>query len=200
MQDELWTEVEPSQFAHEREALDFVRRRLPNREPWRAWSNFTFLDTNGRPAEVDLLVVAPRGVILVEIKSYPDGELDGDARTWRWKPPAKSLRSYDNPFLAADGKAKRLKSLLLAQRAMRAGNAPRNAGKLWVEAVVFVSSPQLKVSLSDRGRTATFGPDAPDVPKAADQANRLPGFIAHLKAVDAGRGAASNVDDIDLEM
>jgi len=189
MQDELWTEVEPSQFAHEREALDFVRRRLPNREPWRAWSNFTFLDTNGRPAEVDLLVVAPRGVILVEIKSYPDGELDGDARTWRWKPPAKSLRSYDNPFLAADGKAKRLKSLLLAQRAMRAGNAPRNAGKLWVEAVVFVSSPQLKVSLSDRGRTATFGPDAPDVPKAADQANRLPGLIAHLKAVDAGRGA-----------
>src|SRR5687768_14965711 len=119
MSDALWTEIEPSQFAHEREALDFVRRRLPSREPWRAWSNFTFIDTNGRPAEVDLLVVAPRGVVLVEIKSYPDGRLDGDAATWRWEPPDKPLRSYDNPLIRADSKAKRLKSLLQAQRAMR---------------------------------------------------------------------------------
>lgn len=190
MQDGLWTEVEPSQFPHEREALDFVRRRLPNREPWRAWSNFTFIDTNGRPAEVDLLVVAPRGVVLVEIKSYPDGELDGDARTWRWQPPGKPLRSYDSPFLAADGKAKRLKSLLLAQRALRGGNAPRNAGRLWVDAVVFLSSPQLKVSLTERGRTATYGPDASDqAEQQQQQANRLPGLIAHLTALDAGRGA-----------
>lgn len=48
MGSELWTEVEPSQFAHEREALDFVRRRFPDREPWRAWSNFTFVDEQGR--------------------------------------------------------------------------------------------------------------------------------------------------------
>src|SRR5680860_69196 len=180
MRDGLWTEVNPSQFGHERGALDFVRRLLPDREPWRAWSNFTFIDTNGRPAEVDLLVVAPRGLVLVEIKSYPDGELDGDGGTWRWKRPGKDLRSYDSPFLAADGKAKRLKSLLLVQRALRGGSS------LWVDAVVFLSSPQLKVSLRDRGRTGVFGPDAPE---GTDQANRLPGVIAYLKEVDAGQGA-----------
>ena len=186
MQEPLWTEVDPSQFAHEREALDFVRRRLPNREPWRAWSNFTFIDSGGRPSEVDLLIVAPRGIVLVEVKSYPDGELDGDGRTWRWKRPGKDLRSYDNPFHAADGKAKRLKSLLLAQRALRGGNAPRNVNHLWVDAVVFVSSPHLTVSLSQRGRTETYGPDPqPD----HEQSNRLPGLIAHLTALDASRGA-----------
>ena len=186
MSDSLWTEVEPSQFAHEREALDFVRRRLPNREPWRAWSNFTFVDTNGRPAEVDLLVVAPRGVILVEVKSFPDGELSGDAGTWRWKPADGGLRSYDNPFRAADAKAKRLKSLLLSQRALRSGNAPRNASRLWVEAAVFLSSPHLQVTLNERGRTHVYGPDADD---PTTQANRLPGLIAFLKAHDPRYGA-----------
>lgn len=186
MREELWTEVEPSQFAHEREALDFVRRRLPDREPWRAWSNFTFIDTNGRPAEVDLLVVAPRGVVLVEIKSYPDGVLDGDAGTWRWTPPGKPPRSYDNPFYAADAKAKRLKSLLLAQRALRGSSAPRNVNKLWVSAAVFLSSPQLTVKLNERGRNEVYGPDPSD---DTPQANRLPGLIAFLKDLDSRRGA-----------
>lgn len=186
MQEGLWTEIEPSQFPHEREALDFVRRLLPDREPWRAWSNFTFIDTSGRPAEVDLLVVAPRGVVLVEIKSYPDGVLDGDARTWRWHPPDKRARSYDNPFLLADSKAKRLKSLLVAQRAMRGPGAPRNVQRLWVEAAVFLSSPQLKVSLTERGRTCVYGPDT----KTPDQqVNRLPGLLDHLNQLDTTRGA-----------
>jgi hypothetical protein len=56
-----------------------VLTNLPDSDPWFAWSNFTFIDTNGRPSEVDLLVVAPRGVYLIEIKSYPDGELDAGA-------------------------------------------------------------------------------------------------------------------------
>ena len=186
MKEGLWTEVEPSQFAHERAALDFVRRRLPDREPWRAWSNFTFVDTSGRPAEVDLLVVAPRGVILVEIKSFPDGELSGDAGTWRWQPPGKRPRLRDNPFLAADMKAKRLKGLLQSQRALQGSNAPRNAHRLWVSAAVFLSSPQLKASLSERGRTAVYGPDADE---NTTQDNRLPGLIAFLKDLDPKRGA-----------
>ena len=187
MGSELWTEVEPSQFAHEREALDFVRRRFPDREPWRAWSNFTFVDEQGRPSEVDLLVVAPRGVFLVEIKSFPDGVLDADAATWRWSKPNGQVRSYDNPFIAADGKAKRLKSLLLNQKALRGGSAPRNVHKLWVEAVVFLSSPTLTVKLDDRLRPHVLGPDPEDGQK---QENRLDGLIAHLKELDPRRGAS----------
>jgi hypothetical protein len=124
MPDGLWTEVEPSLHAHEREALDFVRRRLPNNEPWRAWSDFTFVDSSGRPSEVDLLVVAPSGIYLIEIKSYPDGKLEADPGTWRWHRPDGNVRTYDSPFIAADAKAKRLKSLLLAQKALRRNVAP----------------------------------------------------------------------------
>ena len=147
MSDGLWTEVEPSLHAHEREALDFVRRRLPNNEPWRAWSNFTFVNSSGRPSEVDLLVVAPSGIYLIEIKSYPDGKLEADPGTWRWHRPDGNVRTYDSPFIAADAKAKRLKSLLLAQKALRRNVAPPKAQHLWVQALVFLSSPQLTVKL-----------------------------------------------------
>lgn len=37
-----WSEG-ASEWAHEREALAFVRSRLPDHEPWRAWSNVEFL-------------------------------------------------------------------------------------------------------------------------------------------------------------
>ena len=43
MSEGRWTETEPSPHPHEREALDFVRRRLANSDPWRSWSNFTFV-------------------------------------------------------------------------------------------------------------------------------------------------------------
>jgi hypothetical protein len=44
MSDERWVSVDPSEFAHKRAALDFVRRLLPDSDPWRAWSYFTFID------------------------------------------------------------------------------------------------------------------------------------------------------------
>ena len=49
MREGRWTTVTPSQFAHEREALEHIRTLLPDAEPYRAWSNFTFtqLATDG---------------------------------------------------------------------------------------------------------------------------------------------------------
>ena len=47
MQEGRWTKVTPSQFDREREALDHIRRLLPNTEPYRAWSNFTFTADTG---------------------------------------------------------------------------------------------------------------------------------------------------------
>lgn len=40
---ERWKEISPSQFAWEREALDFIRQGLPDCEPYRARSNFEFI-------------------------------------------------------------------------------------------------------------------------------------------------------------
>jgi hypothetical protein len=73
-----WTIVSPSAYDWEREALEFLREHLPDYEPWRAWSNLEFVDDEGRVNEVDLLVLSPAGLILVEIKSRP-GTIEGDA-------------------------------------------------------------------------------------------------------------------------
>ena len=48
MHSNRWTTVAESSFPWEREALGFLREHLPDREPWRAWSNFEFVDDQGR--------------------------------------------------------------------------------------------------------------------------------------------------------
>lgn len=65
--DERWIEVTPSQFEHETEGLELVRKLLPDTSPYRAWSNFEFRDSHGRWHEVDLLVLGRRRLHLVEL-------------------------------------------------------------------------------------------------------------------------------------
>ena len=102
-----WTTVTESQFTWEREALAFVRDRFPAYEPYRAWSNFEFIADDGSINEVDLLVFSPVGLFLVEIKSR-HGRLFGDAGTWQWETEGR-LHTVDNPLLAANAKAKKLR-------------------------------------------------------------------------------------------
>src|SRR6476646_1363824 len=112
-----WTIVTPSEFEHERRALDFVRAGLPDADPYRAWANFEFQALDGALYEVDLLVLTPVGFWLVEIKSRP-GILEGDFGTWTWITPDGKKITTDNPYHLADKKAKKLASLL-AQKAPR---------------------------------------------------------------------------------
>src|SRR5262245_1254457 len=105
MESPLWSEG-ASAFVHEREALSFVRTRLPNFEPYRAWSNVEFIAENGTVNEVDLLVVTPRGFFLVEIKSFP-GKLFGDGQRWQNARPNGTERHYEHPLILANAKAKR---------------------------------------------------------------------------------------------
>ena len=109
-------EITPSEFPWEREALAFVRERLPDHEPYRAWSNFELVAEDGSINEVDLLVLTPKGLFLVEIKSHP-GRVEGDAGTWTFRHEGR-LKTLDNPLLSANRKAKRLKSLLARQPAV----------------------------------------------------------------------------------
>jgi hypothetical protein len=79
-----WNKISESQFPWERDALDYIRERLPNQEPYRAWSNFEFVADDGSINEVDLAVLSPAGFFLIEVKSKP-GTLAGDVHTWIWK-------------------------------------------------------------------------------------------------------------------
>ena len=42
-----WKSIAESQFPWEREALEFIRQRLPDQEPFRAWANFEFVGDDG---------------------------------------------------------------------------------------------------------------------------------------------------------
>lgn len=104
-----WVTVTESEFAHERDGLERVRSNLTDHDPYYAWSNFTFISDQGQPYEVDLLVLGPAGLYLVELKAW-SGDIrpvGNGHRLWR-----AAGQERDNPFLLADNKAKRLKSVL----------------------------------------------------------------------------------------
>jgi serine/threonine protein kinase len=134
--------VTESSFPWERDALEFLRDRLPDREPWRAWANFEFIDEQGRVNEVDLLVLTPRGLILVEIKSRP-GTVEGDNHSWTWSNEGRKYTA-ENPLPLANRKAKRLASLLRQQDAI----AKSKMRAPFVAEVVFLSKvrPPLKLT------------------------------------------------------
>jgi serine/threonine protein kinase len=135
-----WTTVAESKFPWERDALDFVRGKFPSRDPYRAWANFEFIADDGSINEVDLLVFTPQGFFQIEIKSRP-GRLFGDAGTWTWEMDGK-LSTVDNPLLATNLKAKKLRSLLQRQKAFKKkGQLP------FVEALIFCSVPDLRCEL-----------------------------------------------------
>ena len=106
-----------SRFPWEQEALDFIYERFPAQDNYRAWANFEFIADDGSINEVDLLVACPQGVFLIEIKSNP-GTLYGDALSWTWEQDARR-KTVENPVLLANRKCKRLKSLLVRQRAFK---------------------------------------------------------------------------------
>ncbi|MEV0132597.1 BREX system serine/threonine kinase PglW [Dactylosporangium sp. NPDC050688] len=152
MQEGRWTTVTPSQFTHEREALAHVQQLLPDAEPYRAWSNFTFTADTGHVYEVDLLVAAPSGLYLIEIKSLR-GRLTNSGSNWLLG-GGEGTRTFDNPLHLADAKAKRLRSLL----DKAAGN---NVKVPFIQAAVFLSVPSLQIALSDNQLHWVYGPAGP---------------------------------------
>ena len=145
MSSHFWHNINESNYLWERDALEFIRQRFPEREPYRAWQLFEFIDEDGRVAEVDLLVLTPAGFFLVEIKSRP-GIIRGDAGTWTWEHEGK-LFTDDNPVISANRKAKKLKSLLEKQKAIKnlKGRLP------FLDVLVFCSAPGQQLSLEGTG-------------------------------------------------
>src|SRR3954453_12175139 len=133
-----WITVTESRYPWERDALDFVHDRWPDHEPYRAWTNFEFIALDGSINEVDLLVLTPMGFFLVEIKSRP-GRLFGDAGTWTWETDGR-LSTTDNPLFSANLKAKKLRTLLQRQKAVKV-QLP------FLEALVCCSAPELRCEL-----------------------------------------------------
>jgi hypothetical protein len=163
-----WKIITPSEFEHERRALDFVRAGLPDHEPYRAWANFEFQTADGALYEVDLLVLTREGFWLVEIKSRP-GRVEGDVGTWVWTTPEGRRVTADNPVHLANKKAKALSSLLKAQPSARAIRVP------FLEPLIFLSVPELRCDLAPgAGRNRVCLTDRP----ADDPLGRRDGILA----------------------
>jgi serine/threonine protein kinase len=170
-----WSAITASRFPWEREALDWLREQLPDGDPWHAWSNFEFIDDEGRVNEVDALILSPQGLFLVEVKSRP-GVLTGDAHTWIWTDKGRTVTD-DNPLLLTNRKAKRLASLLRRQSAI----SKARVRVPWVEPLVFLSATRTSCRLDPSGLTRVHGRGQPGRPD--DQ-----GIIAALTQPPAALG------------
>jgi serine/threonine protein kinase len=137
-----WTEVTSTQFPWEREALDYVRERLPDHDPYRVSALFEFIASDGSINEVDLLAIVPTGIYLVEIKSWP-GVVGGDQRDWVREQEGRRPRYEENPLLLADRKAKRLASLLAQQPSVRKAKTRIP----FIQPLVFLSHPDVVCKL-----------------------------------------------------
>jgi serine/threonine protein kinase len=173
LDDARWTQCTPSEYAWERSALAYLKSVIPDREPYRAWANAEFIGADGSVNEIDLLLIAPAGIVLVEVKSW-SGVLTGDAGTWQQEHRAP----VDNPVIGANRKARKLKSLLAAQSALRGRRLP------WVDGVVFLSEPALDVRLAPEGRANVYGPKGqPALPSITE-------YLTRPGPVDASLGRA----------
>jgi hypothetical protein len=187
MLSQRWIAVTEPQFPWERSALTYLRERLPDQDPFRAWSNFEFIAEDGSINEVDLLVVSLYKIYLVEIKSRP-GRVSGDAGTWMWTQEGRHF-TEDNPLLLANRKAKKLKSLLLRQSALRHMRTP------FIEAAVFLSAPGFHCDLSGAARSGV------SLRHDVEQAGH-PDIVTVLRgaAEASGRGDAPPLHSIDRRL
>jgi len=145
-----WIEVTPSEYPWERDALAYLKERLPDGDPFRAWSNFEFIAHNGSINEVDLLVVSLHSVFLIEIKSW-QGVVAGDQGTWRRTVNHREFLA-DNPLLLANRKARKLAALLKEQSALARERMP------YIEPVVYLSRARCR--LEGLARTGVYLPTA----------------------------------------
>lgn len=130
-----WTTVTESEFDHEHRGLEAIREKLPDADPWRAWSNFTFTAHTGHVREVDLLVVAPGGVYMIELKDW-HGSVTSENGTWVQTTPGGHRRPHGNPLHLVNKKAKELAGLL-----------GQNGRRVWVGEAVCFTDGGLRVRL-----------------------------------------------------
>lgn len=144
LSDRRWKQFAESRYAHEREALEFLRDVLPDRDPVYLYSNFEFIADDGSVNEVDALVVTQAGVFVVELKSR-GGIVTGNRHLWDWNKDGHTI-TVDSPLTLTNSKARKLAGLLSKQKAFRGERAP------WIEALVFLSAPGISVRLADSER------------------------------------------------
>ncbi|MGW5816323.1 BREX system serine/threonine kinase PglW [Streptomyces noursei] len=135
MREGRWTTVTESEYEHEHRGLEAIREKLPDSDPWRAWSNFTFTANTGHVREIDLLVIAPGGVCMIELKNW-HGSVTSENGTWVQTAPNGRRVLHGNPLHLVNKKAKELAGLL-----------GQNGKRVWVAEAVSFTDDGLRIRL-----------------------------------------------------
>ncbi|MEU8073070.1 BREX system serine/threonine kinase PglW [Micromonospora sp. NPDC049151] len=162
-----WKVMGPPATPEEAAALEAFREVLPDDGRTTAWVNLTFIDTNNRTAEVDVLLLTPVGLFCVELKGW-HGTITGNSQ--RWYQPGKT---HPNPFLITDRKGKRLASLLKSY----ASSPHMERSVPWVNALVVLHGQGSTFAVDASGRAGVVKLDTYDV-TSKPPLQRLSEFLA----------------------
>ncbi|MFH5230376.1 protein kinase domain-containing protein [Antrihabitans spumae] len=173
-----WIEVSKSAFAHEAAGLEMLRKILPKAAPYRAWTNFEFMDNHGQWHEIDALVLGRRRLHLVELKSY-SGELRGTESSWVRKTPGGKIRTQRSPLLVTRRKAQRLATRIEEEArkvAIAHGLNPEKVRRAlpFVQESVFLHGSPFTTDLPELAKSSLFGPDG------QEKTTGLPGISTRL--------------------
>ncbi|MDQ0924560.1 serine/threonine protein kinase [Pseudarthrobacter sp. W1I19] len=161
-----WKVMGPPATPEEAAALEAFRKVLPDDGRTTAWVNLTFIDTNSRTAEIDVLLLTPVGLFCVELKGW-HGTITGNSQ--RWYQPGKT---HPNPFLVTDRKGKRLASLLKSY-------APSHVERSvpWITALIVLHGEGSTFAVDASGRAGVIKLDGYNV-ASRPPLQRLSEFLA----------------------
>ncbi|MEU1950839.1 protein kinase domain-containing protein [Nocardia rhamnosiphila] len=175
--DDRWVEVSRSAFPHEAEGLSMLRYVVPKAEPYRAWTNFEFMDNHGQWHEVDALVLGRRRLHLIELKHYT-GRLRGSETSWIRITNGKE-RTQRSPLLVTRRKAQRLATRIEEEARKVAVEHGLNVEKVrralpFVQESVFLHGSDFRSEMSGLAKSGLFGLDG------LEDETGLPGISTRL--------------------
>ncbi len=148
LDDNNWHEVTESQFLHEKEGLRSLRQACDPALVLKAWTNFEFLDDQGKLYEVDALLLTVFGLALVELKHYR-GLVGVDELTWvRRSHPGALAQSERSPLSGVNHKCR-----VLGQLVRRLIPTHYQQPRLSVEPLVYLSHSDVKLEFSQPSRS-----------------------------------------------
>lgn len=164
-----WIVMGPPATPAEEAALDAFRELLPEDGITTAWVNLTFIDNSGRSGEVDVLLLTRAGFFIVELKGW-HGRIVGNTQRWM-----HNIRNVENPWLAADRKAKRLAELLKDV----APNEKARKDVPFLQSKVVLHGHGCTVELDERATLGVLAMDRFEI-KAKPALTKVSTFLAEL--------------------
>ncbi|MBF6301581.1 protein kinase [Nocardia amamiensis] len=138
-----------------------LRQIVPNAPPYRAWTNFEFMDNHGQWHEIDALVLGRRRLHLLELKHYT-GVLRGSETSWVRTTLGGKTRTQRSPLLITRRKAQRLATRIAEEARKVALDIGLDVQKVhralpFVQEAVFLHGSPFQVEMSDLAKSSLFG-------------------------------------------